>query len=88
MFRMIHILKKNLAIVISISNFLDAEKKDDIKLTYCWKSVMLKLSGVELFKEIEILAAGFPTKIVKRKNSAQSRNINIKNVYWTENQKV
>lgn len=49
---------------------------------------MLKLSGVELFKEIEILAAGFPTKIVKRKNSAQSRNINIKNVYWTENQKA
>lgn len=48
---------------------------------------MLKLSGVELFQEIEILAAGYPTKNVK-KNSAQSHNINIKNVYWTENQKV
>lgn len=43
---------------------------------------MLKLTGVELFQEIEILAAGYPTKIVKKnKNSAQSRNINIKNVY-------
>lgn len=48
---------------------------------------MLKLSGFELFQEIEILAAGYPSKIVK-KNSAQSHNINIKNVYWTENQKV
>lgn len=62
------------------------------KTTLNWLTVEnqwgLSCQELNCFKEIEILAAGFPTKIVKRKNSAQSRNINIKNVYWTENQKV